>query len=544
MPVKNSNQNLDFLKIPKIQAIIFLVITSFIGFRTHQAFIHSGFSINPDESELLATARLAAMPGGLSENYTTATYGPIWPEFLAILNHLGMRLDLFSAHLLAFILKVIIFLPPQYVAIKKNGFFKLAPALILINILLFTPTSHEFGFLTTGLLPLALLTAATFAILKWRSRISLAAAGILFTLSFFSKYQSFLMIVILVYFIFLREIKNGVFKFEHFKKSLIIFFGSIAFTVSAILFFLLTSDSLSKFFTESFLLSIDYATTGGFSGGQSIIEKFNIGSTLLVGQPLIIFASLLVFIIIQNLNFQYFDLNVMSKKYESMDFTLISLFLFLLIGFLTISIPGNVFPHYILFFVWALNIFFLSLNFLDTQDNSKLEVSEGLNTFVNKRASTGVLIFILMFGSLSSVIPGFKSIFNSSESIYANETRYSELNNAEILAFCPKQSQVLVWGWGSELFAYFDWVPVPNVVNDVARIKFSQVSDDQIMRVSESIKNNETDCIYEAFGPNFFGGFSPDQGVSSLPGEDLNFLNQNYRQTVLKDGTSVWSRNR
>jgi len=372
----------------------------------------------------------------------------------------------------------------------------------------------------------------------------MTAAGILFTLSFLSKYQSLFMIVILVYFICLSQTRQGIFNFKKCKESLLIFLGSIVFSSLAFLLLLLSADSLSKFFSESFLFSMNYATVQGFGGGLSFIEKLSVGWRLLAGQPLIVLAALLLLPVIRNFNFQHFHLHIEGKKIKLSSLMFTSLFLFLFVGFLTISVPGNAFPHYVLFFLWALNIFFLSFNVLDIQKNSKGVASNGFDVSVNKKASSAVLVLIAYLASLSSVTPDFKGTFFSSGPILANETRYRYLSNAEILTFCPKRSQVLIWGWSSELFAYYDWVPVPNVVNDVARIKFSQPSRYQTLSLTAGIKNEETDCVYEAFGANFFGGFSPDQGVSSLPSDDLDFLRKNYTQTMLKDGTSVWSRNR
>jgi hypothetical protein len=542
MPVKKKYQIQTDSTSSKLQGVVFITLVSVIGFFTHQIFLRSGFMMNPDESELLATAKLAAMPGGLNENYTTSTYGPIWPEFLGILNHLGMTLDHFSAHQLAFFMKALIFLPPQYLAIKKNGFFKLSPALITLNIVLFTPTSNEFSFLATELLPLAILTIAVILIVKVQTKFSLVVAGILFTFSIFSKYQSLLMIFILVYFILLRQTKNETFLPKKFKRDLFSFFFSIFLSTCTILLLLLNSNSLSKFLKESFLLSINYSTVQGFGGGANLIDKFNVGSTLLIGQPLILLAALSLVIVAADTAIPKLMLEVAHIRIDSTIFRFASLILFLLVAFLTISIPGNAFPHYLLFFVWTLNIFLLSLDFTDVERNSQPKTRKFVQSLASKNSSIVATLLILLLASISTAVPKFKDLPNTTGAIQNNQTRFNELKSAEVLTYCPKGSRVLVWGWSSELFAYFNWLPVPNVVNDVARIKISQLSEESIVRINAGINDSKTDCIYEAIGGQYFGGFVPSDGVESNSADLLDVLNREYLKVILQDGTSVWKR--
>jgi hypothetical protein len=158
----------------------------------------------------------------------------------------------------------------------------------------------------------------------------------------------------------------------------------------------------------------------------------------------------------------------------------------------------------------------------------------------NRLLSTSLLIVLISL--FSFVTPTVKNVINSSQIIADNEARFRELNNATVLKYCPRGSQVLVWGWSAELFAYFDWVPTPNIVNDVGRIKFSQLSPAALARIESAISNTKTDCIYEAIGVNYFGGFGLTEGIDLLPKETLVTLKRDYLRNQLDDGTSVWSR--
>jgi hypothetical protein len=544
MPFKKQYSLQAPSKKSSIEATLFLTIVILFGYVTHQVFFRFGFMMNPDESELLATARLAAMKGGLNENYTTSTYGPIWPEFLASLNLFGMPLDHFRAHQLAFLMKMIIFLPPQYLAIKKNGFLKLSPVLIILNFVLFTPTSNEFSFLATELLPLVFLTIAVIVIVISRSRLSLALVGILYTLSIFSKYQSLLMVFVLIFYIFLRQTESGTFSSKKFKHDLLLFLFSILITICLVLLLLMQSNSLSKFLKESFLLSINYSTVQGFGGGANLIEKFSVGSSLLVGQPLILLASMTLVMVVTYCVAPHVNFEVGLKKVNLIGFSFTSLILFQLVAFLTISIPGNGFPHYLLFYLWSLNIFLLSVNFMGIKDNSQAKNEKFTQSFTSLNSGIMALLLTSILASITTGVPKFKEISNTALVVQNNQTRFDELSKAEILSYCPNGSRVLVWGWSSELFSYFNWTPVSNVVNDVARTKFSQLSEESISRISTEIANKQTDCIYEAIGAQFFGGFGPSEGVEPNSERFLGALNQDYLKVILQDGTSVWTRNR
>jgi hypothetical protein len=526
------------------QSILFVTLVGLVGFLSHLVYMWSGWSSNPDESELIATGRLAALPGGLNSTYTTSTYGPIWPEFLAVLNYLGMNLDHFNAHRLAFLMKLFIFLTPQYLAVKNYGFLKISPALIPLNIVLFAPTSNEFAFLSSELLPLVFMTAAVIIILSPTLRFSSQIAGFLFVVAFLSKYQTALLVIILIYFIFQRNLNDGKLHSRNFKSEVIGFFVSALATLTAFIILLLGSNSLSKFIEESVLLSINYSTTQGFGGGSSFLEKLNVGSSLLIDQPLIIVTLLMILLLIQVEKNSVIFLQVFGKRFDQTSFVLSSFILFFILGLLTISIPGNAFPHYVLFFLWIIAIFLLTFETSLENVSSLPKKSNRNDNPATKKffyLATPIMVILLCFSSIAPVV---KSYFNVPDTIRGNQIRFEDLRNSEILNYCPSKSQVLVWGWSSELFAYFDWTPPSNVVNDVARAKFSRMNASSISRISEAISDKTTDCVYEAIGANFFGGFTMEEGVISLPKNTYGLLSREYIQSTLKDGTTVWSRRR
>jgi hypothetical protein len=349
------------------------------------------------------------------------------------------------------------------------------------------------------------------------------------------------MIVVLISFTLLGNIQNG--KLNLRKSLFQILKITIGTFASLIVFFglLVNSNSHRKFIEESFLLAINYSTAGGFGGGSNYLEKINTGSILLVSQPLIIIAVICALYFAQNNTFTTRKVLIINYQIDFRAMSFLVLCIFFLIGFLTISIPGNGFPHYLLFFVWTLVMYLLALVKLNESGGDQ----EKSPTFFNSLRDDSLLTISLLIASISLssfVAPTIKNVINSSRIIADNEARFRELKNATVLKYCPRGSQVLVWGWSSELFAYFDWVPTPNIVNDVGRIKFSRLSPAALTRIESAISNTKTDCIYEAIGENYFGSFSLTEGIDLLPKESLVTLKRDYLRNQLEDGTSVWSR--
>ena len=304
---------------------------------------------------------------------------------------------------------------------------------------------------------------------------------------------------------------------------------------------LISNNSFEKFFKESILFSIDYSTSEGFGGGLSLLGKIKGGSNLLVSPPLLVCTLFLLFLLIKTSSLTKLSLKFSNKVITIEGFALFSLCIFLLVGFLTITIPGNEFPHYLLFFIWTIVMFCTAFAQLSTVFSIKPNsVDEPIS--ILKMSYYGISVFfIVAMVSASSLAWSIKNIIDSPKIITNNDTRYKALGNSEVLQYCPIKSQVLVWGWSSELFAYFDWIPPSDVVNEVARIKFSNLSEGSRARIARAVSTKKAECVYEAIGAQYFGGFDVYDSIESLAPIVFKDLNQNYRAHILEDGTKVWS---
>ena len=88
---------------------------------------------------------------------------------------------------------------------------------------------------------------------------------------------------------------------------------------------------------------------------------------------------------------------------------------------------------------------------------------------------------------------------------------------------CPPGSRVLVWGWASELYAYYDWIPASRYANATWLIYANSKQAEYASIMEGELRRDPPGCIVEALGPPFFAGIDPAStlttfvpGVSSL----------------------------
>jgi hypothetical protein len=108
-------------------------------------------------------------------------------------------------------------------------------------------------------------------------------------------------------------------------------------------------------------------------------------------------------------------------------------------------------------------------------------------------------------------------------------------------AQCPAGSHVEVWGWASELYAYYDWVPASRYVNAswVVYPGGHQREYLQIMRAE--LAQDPPECIVEALGPAFFAGLDPAGTIGSVVPGASQLLESCYLRSdeTLFDGRGV-----
>jgi uncharacterized membrane protein len=531
----------------RAKPLFFALVVLFTAIYLRMPYFVNTTAINPDEADLLATAKLAAQSWFPYENYTTTNFGPIWPEFLGIFKSVGFSFTFQFAHILSFALLLIGFLLFQVIdlTLRKDANWMIYGLYALIDFAVFSPATIEFSFLATETLPIALASIMLiFLMTKKRSSKTLYFSGSFFGLAVLAKYQAIPIGVIAVIFIFvyccqknsLSTNFNEVLKFL--AGTLLTFFG--------IFVWVFLGGGLQKFLIDSVGFSFSYSTGGmpGFQGGLGFIRKLQNGTNLIWGEPivLLIIFWLLALILISRPDYTRdpgCDLTVSKIPRSPMIITCI------IVGFLIVSIPGNYFPHYLLFFIWTLQVSGSLLNF---GEFSEKLVKNHVPLFNAIDSKTIPAVFLLM---TSFVFSANQSKFldtirlSKQNQVEANFLLESKINNLseQGLELCPKNSQVFIWGWAAEYFTLLDWNPPDDLVNDSMRIFFGFNEEVVAKRIYAAVSSNKTSCIFEAIGPNYFFNISPLDNLQKRVPSVNDFLISNYRKIELTpEYGTVWVR--
>ena len=81
---------------------------------------------------------------------------------------------------------------------------------------------------------------------------------------------------------------------------------------------------------------------------------------------------------------------------------------------------------------------------------------------------------------------------------------------------CPPGSRVLVWGWASELYAYYDWTPASRYANATWLIYANSKQAEYASILEGELRRDPPGCIVEALGPPFFAGIDPANTLTTL----------------------------
>jgi hypothetical protein len=507
-------------------------------------YLKTAAALNPDEGELLATAKLASHSWFAYQNYTTPTFGPTWPTFLSFFRSIGINLNFQDAHIISFSLLIFSLLAFQMADLVRRDGSRTYIYLLygLIDFAVLYPTSPEFAFLSTESLPLALFTLASiFLLKKKRSHLDLYLSGIISALGVLAKYQSFpLMMILIFYIIFYRNTS----KEQNWKDLSRFVLAAFAAFVSVIAWVAI-GGGLHHFFIESLDFSALYArgNISGFGGGADPITKLQIGVNLIWGQAPIFTALIITLILTFLVNHRTIPnkLKQLQPNSTKQNFPLILATIF--IGLVTISAPGNSFPHYLLFFAWSLQS--CSPWMIFSSDTSFKE--QRSKYWWNQYANLIVISLVIAFIFLPNQSNIFGTVRQSKiNEINSNKNLLTRLNALKIegLGKCPNGSQVFIYGWSSEYYTYFDWNPEDSLVNDPVKMLIGFNVKGIQNRILGAIASKQTKCIFEAIGPNYFSNISPLDSIENRIPTAKELLLSSYKKVELDPNLGiVWVRN-
>jgi len=544
------NREIKLLRFHKVRAkpLFFALVVFLAAVYLRMPYFINANAINPDEAELLATGKLASQSWFPYENYTTTNFGPIWPEFLGIFKSVGFSLTFQFAHIMSFVLLLIGFLLFQVIdlTLRKNANWMIYGLYALIDFAVFSPATIEFSFLATETLPIALASIMLiFLMTQKRSAKILYFSGAFFGLAVLAKYQAIPIGVIAIIFIFVYCHHKNSF-YTNFIEVLKFITGMFL-TFFVIFVWIFLGGGLQKFLIDSLGFSFSYSSGDipGFQGGLGFIRKLQNGTNLIWGEPvvlLIIFWLLSLILVSRQDYTRQSGHNLTVSRIPSSPMVLICI----IVGFLMVSIPGNYFPHYLLFLIWTLQVSGSLLNFGEFSEKSV----KSYVPFLNATDSKSIPVVFLLLAGL---------VFSANQSDFLDSIRLSQRSQVEAnilleskisnlskqgLELCPRKSQVFIWGWAAEYYTLFDWNPPDDLVNDSMRIFFGFNEEVVAKRIFAAVSSDKTSCIFEAIGPNYFFNISPLDSLQNRVPSVSDFLISHYRKIELTpEYGTVWVRN-
>lgn len=454
--------------------------------------------LNPDEAEFIAQARAAISSPIPFTTWSLTTAGPVTVYLLVILSYLGLPLNIVSAHFVAALLVGVI---GYLVSVALSRSFG-KPIGILLAFVLWLPLvlvsplgdAQNFATLSTELLPLILVFAA-YNLRPSKSPkhnwLYFMFSGLLLSLAFLAKFQVLPIVLVIVLYQF--------FLFKVSKKRTYNFILYLAVGALIPFFFLflgfLTSTNFSIPVFKQYLKFMS-----AYSEDLNFGLRISASTDLLLSQPpLLVLALVAIFV-------GYFS----SKSSNIFRLS------FFLSGIFSVYFGGMGFPHYLLF-AYCAAIFSIAIPMNPSAIYSLKE------TVRAKKFIIGSLMLVLIMFSTKSLynvqISTPKDIIDAGNSVTVSESDPMQ-------ALCPPGSNVTVWGWASELYAFYKWENAFPFVN-VFQLTWSQVNNDLAGPILfDSLE--QSDCVIDAVGKPFFH-YQPQDSLRNEFPEVTEYLDHNFR---------------
>jgi len=420
----------------------------------------------------------------------------------------------------------------------------------VVNVGVIIPLHRDFNFLATTTLPLALLTLVVVLINAKPNSTRIFLAGFLSGLAVLSKYQvAPLVLSVLLMLTFHEQID-----FKRLTKYLYGFFGSLTF----VFIWILSEDGLNRFIFGSLKFSFLYFGVKdiGYGDGSGILHKLAVGISLIINNPSVIMLTLFALISILQ-PYLTRSIRPMDKVRNNYRKSLVSLNL-IIFGFFAIAIPGHQFSFYLLIFFWSLLISILVGN---------SEVAESIDVIndIGRGARKNIilrrvrpLILLIMASICPLIVYGIQDMRGIHQGqLFSNlryiQNRVGEDNESiktrlatmklEGIQDCPRNSQVLIWGWAAEYYTYFNWQPSSAIVNDAMQYVHGIQKPEIARQVVRNLQDHDLSCVFDAVGPNYWGNFATNRSIlTAIPGASAILEAQYIKRDLKTSGGTVWIR--
>lgn len=480
------------------------IAVAFVGVAvmSRGSFLHTTMWYNPDEAELMAQARAALHSPVPFTTWTTATTGPFWVLFLALLGRIGFPLTIAFAHLLSAVMFGLLGYLGFTLARRGLG----AAASVIVTGFWWFPLVTtlviggpvNFASLSTELLPGALVLAASLprpeAIARHPAGYY-ALTGLLSGLAFGSKYQVAPMILAVFA---VHVVRVGDYSRRGIVRAAGYWLGGLLTPLLLVGLAMLVSGGVSVA-----AVRIDLNFLSSYSGGLTLTSKLSNWRTLVVTLHVVLLVGALCWLGVRS-----------SRKIQWCRAALVSS------GLFAVYLGGMGFPHY------TICVYIMIAVAVGLPMRPDAVLVPGVR---NPLAATAVIALVALIGWVASFGPHHGYLKRTKRYELSYSLSASSVKRApELAADCPSGSNVVVWGWAPELYLNYSWhnaIPFLNVTQITASPK-NYAPGDKLL--AAAISDKGTTCVVDAVGDPFFGVTADGKLTAEYP--DLAaLLNQDYR---------------
>lgn len=505
-----------------LPALTFLVIlcTSAILLRGPDLLLNMPF--NPDEAELLAQGRRAQVSlFPPYESFTTTTHTLLWPMFMGALGLIGIPLGFVTAHIIAAVAYVLLAFTMYLVTAHHLG-WKIAFLLVLPSSIWILSLTGDFLSLSSELLPMLMIALAVLIFSLPRTSPTLprlVAAAVILGCVFWAKPQltpvaaSITLTLILITVLSTRH-GSPARSVGRLTIAMVGVTGFLAPTIM-VLVVLLASNNLVNFYEETVLYQLSYVTERDTLGGQSpnMLIRPSLAAIFVTGFAPAVLWALAAFVVWVNRSGAS-DRSIINWQVAIWIIPMVA-------AFVTLTMAFPLFDHYA-------NILFVSFM---TSGTLVIATTSWWTSALTRNEASSVTVEVAFLVALVvislSILP---RIWDNGSIWRDGNIRFSsqDVSSEPLTAICPPNSRVVVWGWASELYAWFSWIPASRFVNSWQLAPLINI-DRHKQALEAELAANPPDCIVEANGDGFFGSrLLPGSFTDTMQGSSA-FLDSCYQ---------------
>lgn len=466
-------------------------------------FVLTRLVLNPDEAEMLAAGKRAALTLVPFRDFAVGTYGPVWPTLLGVLHRMGLPLTVPVAHLLSAVAGAAC-CATVAVALRRSAGWIWATVVTVPLVAHWSMGfySSDFVAMATETLPLCFLVAAcavgfSSPVVSHRRAVT---SAVLFGLVMSAKY-AFAPVVLmgLIALVLMRQRAGA----RPLRSVALV--GSLA--VAPYTAFMAVAVVAGVPFwkiSESFVFNWNYARAGGVSGGLPLTVAQRLDETwtavtslpsLLVGVAVIVGA-----VVVQ--------IARRSFRAENIDAVLLACALAsIAVSVLLLYLVYPVHPHYSYLYIGGcLQALLLCRTVVPRVSWPEVLSTVGgrVGLFGTGLALTAMVAWVPTHVGTHPPAPSWKTTWGSLLSADGGlMTRLvpAQPGDPTVESLCPRGSRVLVWGWEPGPYSYYDWQPASRYVVTTGLIQPNRTAADPSLyrpRLLAELVAQPPDCIVEA----------------------------------------------